>query len=267
MYIDTHAHIYSEEFEKDRPEILEKAYEAGVHKIYMPNIAHTSIDGMLELEAKYPGRCIPMMGLHPCYVKKDFEKELYLVEDWLSKRSFSAVGEIGIDLYWDTTFRAYQEEAFKIQVALAVRHQLPIVIHCRNSYRETMDLLLSIRTEQLRGVFHCFSGTPEEAKEVASIGFYVGIGGVATFKNGGLDKVIPELDLSSIVLETDSPYLAPVPYRGKRNDPSYIPIIAQRIAEFKNIAVEEVAARTTQNALTLFQEYKTDPLAGPLLKA
>ncbi len=193
MYIDTHAHIYDTEFQTDRSSMLEKAYEAGVHKIYMPNVDHTSIDGMMELENKYPKQCIAMMGLHPCYVKKDFEKELYLVEDWLAKRNFSAVGEIGIDLYWDTTFRAQQEEALKIQITLAEKYNLPIIIHCRNSYRETMDIIKSVKSEKLKGIFHCFSGTKEEADEVASIGFKIGIGGVATFKNSGLDKILPDL--------------------------------------------------------------------------
>jgi TatD DNase family protein len=193
------------------------------------------------------------MGLHPCYVKKYFEKELYLVEDWLAKRNFSAVGEIGIDLYWDTTFRAQQEEALKIQITLAEKYNLPIVIHCRNSFRETMDIIKSVKSEKLKGVFHCFSGTKEEAEEVASIGFKIGIGGVATFKNSGLDKILPDLSLEHIVLETDSPYLAPVPHRGKRNEPSYIPIIAQKIAQLKNIPIEEVAHLTTLNAQQLFK--------------
>ncbi len=253
MYIDTHAHIYAEEFDKDRMEILEKSFEAGVKKIYMPGIDHSTIDLMMETEEKSKGQCIPMMGLHPCYVKKDFEKELYLIEDWLSKRSFSAIGEIGIDLHWDTSFRAQQEEAFKIQITLAEKHKLPIIIHCRNSFRETMDILKSSITDKTNGIFHCFSGTKEDAEEVASIGFKVGIGGVVTFKNSGLDKLIPDIDLSQIVLETDSPYLAPAPDRGKRNDPSYIPIIAKKIAEIKNITLEEVGKTTTENALRIFK--------------
>jgi TatD DNase family protein len=259
MFIDTHAHIYDEEFKDDRSSMLEKAYSLGVHKIYMPNVDHTSIDGMMELENKYPAQCIAMMGLHPCYVKKDFEKELYIVEDWLNKRPFAAVGEIGIDLHWDTTFRAQQEEALKIQIAFAEKHQLPIVIHCRNSYRETMDLIKSIKSDRLKGVFHCFSGTKEDAEEVISIGFKIGIGGVVTFKNSGLDKIIPALELEHMVLETDSPYLAPVPHRGKRNEPSYIPMIAQKIADLKNIPIEEVEKITTSNALELFSKMEIRP--------
>ena len=252
MFIDTHAHIYAEEFNADRDSMLSKAYEAGVHKIYMPNIDHTSIDGMMELENKYPQQCISMMGLHPCYVKKDFEKELYLVEDWLTKRSFSAIGEIGIDLHWDKTFLAQQEEALKIQIGLAKKYNLPIVLHCRNSFRETIEIIKSLKNESLKGIFHCFSGTKNEAEEVIELGFKIGIGGVVTFKNGGLDKVLPEISLEHIVLETDSPYLAPIPYRGKRNEPSYIPIIAVKIAELKNTSVQEVEQVTTKNALKLF---------------
>lgn len=254
MFIDTHAHVYDEDFKADREDMLASAYEAGVHRIYMPNVDHTSIDGMMELELRYPDQCIAMMGLHPCYVKKEFERELYLVEDWLNKRSFSAVGEIGIDLYWDKTFRAQQEEALKIQIALAEKHTLPIVIHCRNSFRETMDLIKSVKSDELKGIFHCFSGTLEEAKEVESIGFKIGIGGVVTFKNGGIDKIIPDVPLETIVLETDSPYLSPVPHRGKRNEPSYIPIIAQKIADLKKIPVEDVGRITSANARQLFKK-------------
>ena len=253
MYIDTHAHIYEEEFNPDRAELLEKSVEIGIHKIYMPNIDNTSIDKMMEVENKYPTQCIAMMGLHPCHVKKDFEKELYIVEDWLSKRPFSAMGEIGIDLYHDTTFKVQQEEALKIQVAMAEKHRLPIIIHCRNSFRETMDLIKSIKSEKLKGIFHCFSGTKEDADEVISIGFKIGIGGVVTFKNSGLDKIIPELNLNDIVLETDSPYLAPVPHRGKRNEPTYIPIIAKKIAALKKVSVDEVGEITSKNALQLFK--------------
>ena len=195
-----------------------------------------------------------MMGLHPCNVKKHFEKELYEVEDWLKRRKFAAVGEMGIDLYWDTSLQAEQEEAFKIQVGFAKQFKLPIVIHCRNSFRETMKLLKEVKGENQKGVFHCFSGTKEEAKEVVDIGFCIGIGGVVTFKNGGLDKVLPYVALEHIILETDCPYLAPAPFRGKRNEPSYIPLIAEKIASIKNITTEEVAAATTKNTLQLFAD-------------
>jgi TatD DNase family protein len=251
--IDTHAHIYSEEFNGDRIDMIHRCEEAGVDKIYMPNVDHSSIDGMLELELKYPNICIPMMGLHPCYVKKDFEKELYRVEEWLNKRKFSAVGEIGTDLYWDKTFWPQQQEAFKIQVGWAKKHQRPIVIHCRESIDETIALLEPLLETGLKGVFHCFSGTLEQAQKIVSMGFYLGYGGVATFKNGGQDKVIPHISLDSIVLETDSPYLAPVPHRGKRNEPAYIQLVAKRVAELKRITLKELETATSENANELFR--------------
>ena len=256
MYIDTHAHIYADAFEKDREAVIEKTLENGVQEIYMPNIDHTSIDGMLELEAKYPAHCIPMMGLHPCHVNKNFEKELYVVEAWLEKRSFSAVGEIGMDLYWDKTFQFQQQEAFKIQIAFAKKYQIPIVIHNRESFEETISIVEQEKDEKLEGIFHCFTGSAEEARRIIDLGFYMGIGGVVTFKNGGLDKVIPEIGLDNIVLETDSPYLAPAPHRGKRNEPAYIPLIAEKIAACLKISPEEVAERTTNNANTIFRKWK-----------
>jgi TatD DNase family protein len=249
--IDTHAHIYAPEFDADRKEMLEKAFKVGISHIFMPNIDHTSIDAMLELEAAYPGKCLAMMGLHPCYVNASFEKELQIVEAWLDKRNFIAVGEIGLDFYWSTEFRKQQEEAFKFQVQLAKKHGLPIVVHCRNSFSETVELLQEIGTEGLKGIFHCFTGSLEDAQKVTKMGFLLGIGGVSTFKNGGLDKVLPYVDISHIVLETDSPYLAPVPYRGKRNESSYLPLIAQQVADLKQMPVEQLSTITTENALQL----------------
>jgi TatD DNase family protein len=251
-WIDTHAHIYSDEFNSDRDDMLRKSEEAGIAKIFMPNIDHSSIDSMMELEAKNPSRCFSMMGLHPCSVKKNFEKELYLAEDWLNKRKFSAVGEMGTDLYWDKTFWFQQQEAFKIQVQLAKKHKLPVVIHSRESIDETIALLQPFVDESLTGIFHCFSGSLEQAKKIIDMNFYLGIGGVATFKNGGLDKVLPEIALDRIVLETDSPYLAPVPHRGKRNEPAYIPLIAQKICDFKKITLEELSKATNANASKIF---------------
>lgn len=253
-WVDTHAHIYSEEFKADRADVIARAIEAGVTSIYMPNIDHTSIDGMLELEMKYPEHCFPMMGLHPCSVKKDFEKELYIVETWLAKRKFKAVGEMGTDLYWDKTFWEQQQEAFRIQAGWARQYQLPLVIHCRESIDETIALVESMQDGQLKGVFHCFTGTVEQAKRITALGFHLGIGGVSTFKNAGMDKVIPDLDLDNIVLETDSPFLAPVPWRGKRNEPSYIPVIADRVRTLKKITMEELKAITCRNAKRLFLE-------------
>ena len=250
--IDTHAHIYSDKFEGDRSEMLQKPFDSGVHKIMMPNIDRDSIEGMLALEAQYPDQCYAMMGLHPCSVKEDFEQELALVEEWLQKREFVAVGEMGLDLYWDTTFFEQQKEAFRIQAGWAKQYKKPLVIHTRNSMTETIELLQELKDDELVGIVHCFGGTLEEANQVIELGFLLGIGGVATFKNGGLDKVLPHVDLAHLVLETDSPYLAPKPYRGKRNEPSYIPLIAQRIAELKGITVAQVAETTDQNALKLF---------------
>ncbi|HRK53304.1 MAG TPA: TatD family hydrolase [Cyclobacteriaceae bacterium] len=253
-WIDSHAHIYLKEFDHDRAEVLRRSDEHNVQKIYMPNIDHTSIDNMLEVEAKNPEQCISMMGLHPCSVNKDFEKELYHVESWLSKRTFAAVGEIGTDLYWDKTYWEQQKEAFNIQVKWARQYELPIVIHCRDSIDQTIDLVEALHDDKLKGVFHCFTGTQEQAKRITQLGFYLGIGGVSTFKNGGMDTVIPELDVSTILLETDSPYLSPVPHRGKRNEPAYIPIIAERVADLKKITLEELQLATSTNAQNLFSK-------------
>jgi len=251
-WVDTHAHIYSKEFNADRDEIIRISLEKGVERIFMPNIDHTSIDAMMEVEIRNPDVCISMMGLHPCSVKPGFEKELYVVESWLSKRKFAALGEMGTDLYWDKTLWKQQKEAFTIQVGLAKKHNLPLVIHCRESIDETIALLEPLMDDKLTGVFHCFGGTLEQAKRINSMGFYLGLGGVSTFKNGGMDKIIPDLDLNKIVLETDSPYLAPVPHRGKRNEPSYLILIASKIAELKKITMEELQKKSTTNAMSLY---------------
>lgn len=254
FWIDTHAHIYAKEFDADRAEVIHRSEEHQVKKIFMPNVDHTSMDAMFETEFRWPGKCEVMMGLHPCSVDKDFQRELYLVEDWLSKRKFAAIGEIGTDLYWDKTFWEQQKEAFTIQINWAKQYQLPVVIHCRESLNETIELMESLQDDRLTGIFHCFSGSAEQAKKIANLNFFVGIGGVATFKKGGLDVVLPEVPISRIVLETDCPYLAPVPHRGKRNEPGYIPIIAQKVAEIKKISLEELQEATTKNALQLFQQ-------------
>ena len=250
--IDTHAHIYASDFKTDQPETIRRAQEEGVTKIMMPNIDHTSIDYMLEAEANYPDLCLPMMGLHPCSVKKDFQKELYRIEDWLNKRRFIGIGETGIDLYWDKSFLAQQQEALQIQTEWAIKFRLPLILHTRDSFSETYEIIARNQHENLTGIFHCFSGTAEEAKKAIDLNFYLGIGGVVTFKNGGLDKVLPEIPLEKIVLETDCPYLAPVPHRGKRNEPAYIKLIAEKVAQLKNIPLEELAAKTTENAQKLF---------------
>jgi TatD DNase family protein len=253
FFVDTHAHVYLDDFVSDRGEMLRRAREAEVMKIFMPNVDHTSIDAMLELEEKHKEHCMAMMGLHPCYIKKDFERELYLVEDWLSKRKFAAVGEIGTDLYWDKTFWEQQKEAFVIQLKWAIKYKLPAVIHCRESIDETIALVEGLANKDLRGVFHCFSGNVDQAKKIIELGFHLGIGGVATFKKGGLDGVLPEIEMKHLLLETDSPYLAPVPHRGKRNEPAYIPLVASRIADLKKTQVVEVRNQTTINAMNLFE--------------
>ncbi len=251
-WIDSHAHIYLKDFDDDISMVLERATEAGVGKILLPNIDHASVDRMLELEYRNPKNCFAMMGLHPCSVKGDFEKELYLVEEWLSKRKFIAIGEMGTDLYWDKTFWEQQKEAFSIQVGWAKKYDLPIVIHSRDSIDETIDLVESLHDEKLRGIFHCFTGSKEQADRISNLDFYLGLGGVSTFKNSGLDKVIPQLELDKILLETDSPYLSPVPHRGKRNEPSYIPLIADKVASLMQIQIAELQEATSANASRLF---------------
>jgi TatD DNase family protein len=250
-WIDTHTHLYHKDFDRDRADMLVRCREQGVWPLLMPNVDHASIDGMMEVESRNPG-CVAMMGLHPCSVTKEFERELYIVETWLSKRKFAAVGEIGTDLYWDKTFWDQQKEAFTIQVNWAKQYGIPVVIHSRESIDETIALVESLQDGHLTGVFHCFTGTVAQAQKIAALDFYLGIGGVATFKKGGLDVVIPEIPLDRIVLETDSPYLAPVPHRGKRNESSYIPLIADKVAELKKVTVEALAEATTANAIKLF---------------
>lgn len=252
-WIDTHAHLYSHKFENDRPEMIKRAFEAGVKQLFMPNIDSSSIDGMLQLEAEYPGQCLPMMGLHPCDVKENVEDELRIVREWLAKRNFWAVGEIGLDFYWDKTFVPQQYEAFREQIRLALQYNIPIAIHSRESTRECIDVVKELHNGELTGVFHCFSGTVAEAKEITEMGFYLGIGGVVTFKKSGLEQVMEEIDIEHIVLETDAPYLAPVPHRGKRNESSYIPLVGEKIADVKNLKIADVAAITNMNARKLFK--------------
>ncbi|MBC7696075.1 MAG: TatD family hydrolase [Burkholderiales bacterium] len=253
MFIDTHTHLYSDEFNEDRIERINDAISKSVTKFYMPNVDSTTIDGMLALEIHYPEVCLPMMGLHPCSVKENYRDELDLVKKWLDLRRFAAIGEIGIDLYWDKTFIKEQELAFREQLFWAIEYNYTVVIHCRNAFDEIFAILKSY--EKLpKGIFHCFSGDYIQAQKILSLGnFKLGIGGVVTFKNSGLDKVVEQLNLHDIVLETDAPYLSPVPFRGKRNESAYIPLIAQRIAEIKHIPVEEVAAITSANANEIFE--------------
>ncbi|MBL7884016.1 MAG: TatD family hydrolase [Bacteroidia bacterium] len=250
---DTHTHLYSKDFENESEILIKNAIEKGISRFFMPNVDSESIAGMLQIEKKFPKNCFPMMGLHPCSVGAKYEQELSVVEYWFSKRNFIAVGEIGIDLYWDKTFFVQQQDAFRRQIQLAKKYNVPYIIHSRNSFDEVMQIVSEFKKDNTKAVFHCFSGNVEQAKQVIEAGsFKIGIGGVVTFKNSGLDKVVEAIDLKHIVLETDAPYLAPVPYRGKRNDPEYLLLIAQRIAEIKGITTEEVAAITTQNSKDVF---------------
>lgn len=251
--IDTHSHIFLPEFDSDREEVIFNAKENGVEKILLPNVDDSTTERLMELVSKYPDYCLPMMGLHPTSVKENYKEELEKVENWLVKRKFYAIGEIGIDLYWDKSFEKEQEKAFRYQIELAKKHNLPIVIHARESFDEIFLIMNDVIDEKLNGVFHAFTGNDEQAKQIISWGFKIGIGGIVTFKNSGLDKVVNNIDINHIVLETDSPYLAPVPKRGKRNESAYILYIAQKIAEIKNMTIEEVAKITTDNAKQLFR--------------
>ncbi len=252
FWVDTHAHLYGRQFDHDRDAMLQRAFEAGVQRIYLPAIDHETHDDLLALADAYPEHCLPMMGLHPCSVKADYEKELTLVADWLSKRSFVAVGEIGLDLYWDKTFFEQQKDAFVRQMRWAQQLEIPIVIHSRESTEETISILTDNTWFTQGGIFHCFSGTLEQAERIIARGLVLGIGGVVTYKNGGLAEIIPHLPLEKLVLETDAPYLAPVPHRGKRNESAYIPLMAQKIADLQGISVEKVAQVTTATALQVF---------------
>ena len=249
---DTHCHLYSEEFALDIENVLQNAIAEGVQKFYLPCIDSASIEAMLALEERFPGKCIPMMGLHPCYVKENYKDELDIVRGWLAKRKFAAVGEIGLDFYWDKTFAAEQYEAFRTQIEWAIAYKMPIVIHTRNAMQETINTVKEYSPKGLKGIFHCFSGSYESAKEIIDAGFYLGIGGVITYKNAGLAEVLAKIDVQHLVLETDAPYLTPLPFRGKRNESSYLKYIIARLTEVKNCSVEEVAAITTANAEKIF---------------
>lgn len=252
MLIDTHTHLYAEQFDNDREEMLARAQAIGVERFYMPNIDSTSIEGMLDLEQKHPETCFAMMGLHPCSVNADYEKELAIVEAWLGKRDFCAVGEIGIDLYWDKTFFKEQIDAFRRQIVWAKDLGRPIVIHSRDSTKEVLEVIESEQDGRLNGIFHCFGGSVEEANRIIDTGFYIGVGGVLTFKKSGLDKTMEHIDLKHVVLETDAPYLAPSPFRGKRNESAYVMKVAERLADIKDISLEELGNITSVNARNIF---------------
>jgi len=251
-FIDTHTHLYLEEFDADRAETVANAIEQGVETLLLPNIDSGSIKPMLEMYRSFPTICKPMIGLHPTSVGENYKQELEIIEKNILLEKYVAIGEIGIDLYWDKTFLKEQIDAFSQQLMWAKKHNLPVVIHSRNSHKESVETIREIGLDNLRGVFHCFGGDANDALEVVKMGFLVGIGGVVTFKNGGLGSVVEAIGVENILLETDSPYLAPVPYRGKRNQSSYIPIIAKKIADICNVSIEKVAEITTKNAIKLF---------------
>ena len=249
---DTHTHLYSEAFDEDRSEMMQRALDAGVERFFIPAIDSTYTQSMLDLETNYPNNVFLMMGLHPTHVKENYKKELAQVEEWLAKKKFYAVGEIGVDLYWDKTFLKEQQEAFAYQIQLAKKHQLPIVIHCRDAFDEVFEVLEQEKGEDLFGIFHCFTGTLEQAHQAISYNMKLGIGGVATFKNGKIDKFLNEINLKHIVLETDSPYLAPTPYRGKRNESSYIVKVLEKLSSIYGMSEKEIAAITTENSKEIF---------------
>jgi TatD DNase family protein len=250
--IDSHTHLYLKEFEKDFDEVLQRARNAGVAKFFLPGIDSEVIEDMLRLEETYPGECFAMMGLHPGSVKENYLVELQIVEKYLAQRKWVAVGEIGLDFYWDTTYKQQQFQAFNAQMELALQSNTPIVIHTRNAMAETIETVKPFAAKGLTGIFHCFGDTAEIARQIIDLGFYLGIGGVLTYKNANLTETLKDIPIERIVLETDAPYLSPVPYRGKRNESSYVAIIAQKLADVKNITLQEVAAITSANAEKIF---------------
>jgi TatD DNase family protein len=252
IYTDTHTHLYSEAFEKDRDEMIQRALENKIKRFFIPAIDSETTQAMYALEEKYPEHMFLMMGLHPTSVSETVEQELKHVEEELAKRKFYAVGEIGIDLYWDKQFFEAQRRAFKHQIKLAKKYKLPIVIHCREAFDEIFEVLEEEKGEDLYGIFHCFTGTKTQAEQAISYNMKLGIGGVVSFKNGKIDQFLHEIDLKHIVLETDSPYLAPKPYRGKRNESFYVLKVAEKLSEIYNISLEQIAKQTTQNSKEVF---------------
>lgn len=252
--IDTHTHLFAQQFDEDRPEVIHRALEKGVKQMLLPNIDNSSIQPMLNLCAEFPNNCFPMIGIHPCDIKKNYLEELEIIEEWLQNEKFVAVGEIGIDLYWDKNTLSIQEDAFRKQVELAKKYKLPIAIHVRDSFDEVLAIIDELNDDYLSGVFHCFTGNEDQANHIINYGgFKLGIGGVVTFKNSNLDKTLSTISIENLILETDSPYLAPTPYRGKRNESSYMILVADKLAEIYGKSLEEVAYITTQNAKELFK--------------
>jgi len=252
-FIDTHCHLYLKDFATDISGVFERAEAAGVNKFYLPAIDSETLELMLSMETAYPSKCMAMAGLHPCSVKENYKKELRIVEDILAKKSFAAIGEIGLDFYWDRTFEQQQYESFHQQIQWALHYDLPIVIHSRESMESCIEVVGQYQRGKLKGIFHCFTGSAEQAGKIIDLGLYLGIGGVITYKNAGLAETLKNIGMDSIVLETDAPYLTPVPFRGKRNESSYIKYIAQKLADVKNIEITEVEKITTSNAEKIFK--------------
>lgn len=253
-FVDTHAHLYASQFDEDRDATMQRAFSEGVKKIYLPNIDATSIDAMLLLESQYPDQCRAMIGLHPCSVNDSFEQEMKIVEGWLERRKFSAIGEIGTDAFWDKTHLDQQVDCFKRQIVLAKKYGLPVVIHSRETLDMNIDIIEHLQDGSLRGIFHCFTGSTEQAKRIIDLRFLLGIGGVLTFKNSGLTEVVSDLPAESLVLETDAPYLTPHPYRGKRNETAYLRLVAEKLADCRNTSLAEIGRITTENAMRLFRD-------------
>ncbi len=253
QFIDTHCHIYSDAFDEDREKVLCDAFSKGISPIFLPAIDASSVPKMLELKEKYPEDIFLMTGLHPTYVKENYKEELQFVAAQLQTQQYCAVGEIGMDLYWDTTFLKQQQEAFDTQLQWAITHQLPVNIHCRNAFDETFEILENYKDKGLTGIFHCFTGDFNHAQKAIDCGLKLGIGGVVTFKNGKIDQFLGQIPLEHIVLETDAPYLAPSPYRGKRNEPAYLQYIAEKLAMIYNCSLEEISKVTSRNAMTTFK--------------
>ncbi len=251
--IDTHTHLYLNQFATDINAVIERAQSEGVNKFFFPAIDSEVITDLLLLEDKFPGVCFAMMGLHPCSVKENYLDELKIVGEWLAKRKFAAIGETGLDFFWDKTFIKQQYESFHRQIEWGLQYDLPIVLHTRNAMQESIDVIKGYLSKPLKGIFHCFGGTLQNANDIIDAGFYIGIGGVITYKNSGLAEVIKEIDLRYLVVETDAPYLSPVPFRGKRNEPAYLRYVIEKIAEIKNISSDEVAEITTRNAENIFK--------------
>ena len=252
MITDTHTHLYSEQFKEDQSEMMQRAKDAGVSRFFIPAIDSSYTSSMMKLEQDFPDEVFLMMGLHPTSVKENYLEELAHVKEWIDKKDFYAIGEIGIDLYWDKSFLAQQQEAFRTQIQWAKEKKLPIVIHCRDAFDEIFEVLETEKGEDLFGIFHCFTGTKEQAEKAISYNMKLGIGGVVTFKNGKIDKFLNEIDLKHIVLETDAPYLAPTPYRGKRNESAYITNVVDKLVDIYGLSFNEIAEITTQNSKEVF---------------